>query len=106
LKARSRQEIGLHIASLLGNRSQRDLARAVHMHPSAISRVIHGQRTLALGEVVAIAEFLRVSPESIISQDEHAFALRTTTSEPSVQEAVEACSRLIDAYLLFEATAR
>ena len=103
--ARSKQEIGSHIAGLLDGQTQRDLARAVHMHPSAINRVISGQRTLGMGEVVAIAQFFGVSPASIISEEECAFAMRAAVSGAPVNEAVSICTSLIDDYLLFEAAA-
>ena len=58
----TQEEVGIRIESLRAERgiSQRRVAEAIGVDASAMSRIESGQRGLAVGEFVAISEFLGV----------------------------------------------
>jgi phage repressor protein C with HTH and peptisase S24 domain len=47
--------------------SQADLARHLRLAPSAVSRMLKGERKMTQLETVQVATFLRVSPEEVLS---------------------------------------
>jgi predicted transcriptional regulator len=49
------------------NATQADLARHLRLAPSAVSRMIKGERQMKQIETVQIAEFLSVSPEESVA---------------------------------------
>jgi transcriptional regulator with XRE-family HTH domain len=62
--------VGRRIADLRAERgvSQRRLAAAVDLDPSALSRVESGERGLAVAELVAAAQFLGVNTDAILRE--------------------------------------
>src|SRR3954470_7971854 len=64
-------EVGARVARLRDERgvSQRRLAAELELDPSALSRVESGERGLAVGELVAIAEFLGVPIDELLRDD-------------------------------------
>jgi transcriptional regulator with XRE-family HTH domain len=90
---------------MLGERSQADLARAIGLDQSALSRVISGQRSLDLSELAAISEYFGVSSESLLFEDDQVFALRADSVSEEVCESVQRCLDVIDHYLLLETAA-
>src|SRR4051812_28568266 len=67
----AQREVGARIAALRDERdvSQRSLAGAVGLDPSAMSRVESGERGLAVDELVAIAGFLGVPVDSLLRRE-------------------------------------
>ena len=103
---RSQSEIGQKIRELLGERPQAELARAVGIDPSALSRVITGRRSLDLSELAAVAQFFGVDSEAILFEDDQVFALRADCQSDDIRAAVARCVTIIDNYLLLETAAK
>jgi transcriptional regulator with XRE-family HTH domain len=103
---RSQTEIGRTIRDLLGSRSQAELARAIGLDPSAMSRVLSGQRSMDLSELAAVAEYFGVSSESLLFEDDQVFALRADCISDEVRASVQQCLDVIDGYLLLETAAK
>jgi transcriptional regulator with XRE-family HTH domain len=100
------EAVGAKIEELLGDTSQRELAGAIEMHPSALNRALKGERRLDLSELVAIADFLGVEPTTLIAGDQPVFAMRAELgNDGNVAEAVEKCSDLIEDFLTYRALA-
>lgn len=106
MKIRSDTEVGARIAALLGERPQRELADAVGLQPSVLSRALAGERAFNMSELVDIADYLGVRVESLLFDEEPAFVQRGKASDAAVQAAIERCSRLIDAMLQIETVGR
>ena len=70
MKVRSDTEVGARIGALLGGRPQRELAEAVAMQPSVLSRALAGERAFNMSE-------------PSISQTTWAFVSRTSFSTSS-----------------------
>lgn len=104
--------MGDRIRELLKGRSQAELARAVRMDQSALSRVMSGQRALAVGELATIADYFGVRPEVIISEPDAVFgaSLRTgvedSVSQADFDEAIARCLTVIDDFELFRTAGR
>jgi len=106
VKIRSDTEVGARIVALLGDRSQRELAGAVGMQPSVLSRALAGERAFNIAELVDIADYLGVRVESLLFDEEPAFVQRGKAPDAEAQAAVDRCSRLIDAMLQIETVGR
>ena len=104
---RTAEGIGRRIAQLREDAgiSQRRLAAAIGLDPSALSRVENGARGLAVGELTAIADHLGVDLESILRDDEEAVMLRGEADEESVQSAIVLFDRVIADFFALEAAA-
>jgi transcriptional regulator with XRE-family HTH domain len=104
----TQDEIGRRIAELRGDRgvSQRQLAEAVGIDPSAMSRVESGERGLAVGELVAVAEHLGVTTDAILQSAVEARPLfRTEAGEERVNSAVSQFGEIIDDFFTLRAAA-
>lgn len=102
-------EVGAKIARLRDERDvpQRRLAAEIGLDPSALSRVESGERGLAVGELVAIAEFLDVSMDELLRDDVAAAPLfRNEGGEAVGNDAVAVFDELIDDFLALEAALR
>src|SRR5665647_2405501 len=66
LKVRSDKEVGARISGLLGERPQRELAEAIDMQPSVLSRALAGERAFNMSELVDIADYLGVHIEDLL----------------------------------------
>jgi len=106
VKIRSDKDVGARIGALLGSRSQRELADAVGMRPSVLSRALAGERAFNMSEVVDIADYLGVRVEDLLFDEEQAFVKRGAAKDDATRLAVDHCSRLIDAILQIEAVGR
>ena len=106
VKIRSDSEVGARIVGLLGDRPQRELADAVGMQPSVLSRALAGERAFNMSELVDIADFLGVRVEELLFDEQPAFVKRGAADDAVTQAAVDRCSRLIDAMLQIEAVGR
>ena len=102
-------EVGAKIARLRDERDvpQRRLAAEIGLDPSALSRVESGGRGLAVGELVAIAEFLDVSMDELLRDDVAGAPLfRNEGGEAAGNDAVAVFDELIDDFLALEAALR
>jgi len=98
--------VGARISVLLGERPQRELAEAVDMQPSVLSRALAGERAFNMSELVDIADYLGVRVEDLLFDEQPAFVKRGVWDDAATQDAVDRCSRLIDAMLQIEAVGR
>ena len=78
--------------------SQRQLAEALELDPSAVTRIERGQRGIAVGELATIAEQLDISVDMLLREDEPVAKFRADTSQPGVTEAMETVGEFLDAY--------
>jgi Helix-turn-helix. len=103
VKIRSDKDVGARIAGLLGDRPQRELADAVDLQPSVLSRALAGDRAFNMSELVDIADYLGVRVEELLFEEQPAFVKRGAADDEPTRAAVDRCSRLIDAMLQIEA---
>ena len=106
MKIRDDIELGKRIAHQLGNRPQRELADAIGMQPSVLSRALAGERAFNMSELVDIADYLGVRVVELLFDEQLAFVKRGAADDEQTQAAVDRCSRLIDAMLQIEAVGR
>ena len=106
MKVRSDAELGARINALLGDRSQRELAEAVGMRQSMLSRALSGERAFNMSELVDIADYLGIRIDELLFDEEPAFVMRGAAENGEIAEAVDRCSRLIDAMLEIEVVGR
>lgn len=106
VKIRSDTDIGVRILGLLGDRPQRELAKAVGMQPPVLSRALAGERAFNMSEVVDIADYLGVPAEDLLFDEQSAFVKRGAADDADTSDAIDRCSRLIDAMLQIEAVGR
>jgi hypothetical protein len=106
VKVRSDTEVGARISVLLGERPQRELAEAVAMQPSVLSRALAGERAFNMSELVDIADYLGVRVEDLLFDEQPAFVKRGVGDDAATQDAIDRCSRLIDAMLQIESVGR
>ncbi len=102
-------EVGAKIARFRDERDvpQGRLATEIGLDPSALSRVESGERGLAVGELVAIAEFLDVSMDQLLRDDVVAEPLfRNEGGEAAGNDAVTTFNEFIDDFLALEAVLR
>ena len=106
MKVRSDTEVGARIGGLLGERPQRELAEAIDMQPSVLSRALAGERAFNMSELVDIADYLGVHIEDLLFDEQPAFVKRGDADDVATLGAVDRCSRLIDGMLQIEAVGR
>jgi hypothetical protein len=106
VKIRSDAAVGQRVVELLGSRPQRELAEAVGMQPSVLSRALTGARAFNMSEIVDIADYLGVRVEELLFDEQPAFAMRGAAHDETTQAVVAQCSHLIDAMLQIEAVGR
>ncbi|MFN8186362.1 MAG: helix-turn-helix transcriptional regulator [Gaiellales bacterium] len=105
----TQQEVGQRIFELRTERgvSQRCLADAIGVDPSAMSRIESGQRGLAVSELVGISGFLGVPTESLLRRQLTAAPLfRNEGGDAEAADALAAFEAIIDDFFAFEAAAR
>lgn len=106
MKIRSDAEIGKRIFEALGSRPQRELADAVALQPSVLSRALAGERAFNMSEIADIADYLGVRVEDVLFEEQPVFAMRGGADDEIARETVARCSNLIDAMLQIEAVGR
>ena len=106
MKVRADIEVGKRILEALGSRSQRELADAVALQPSVLSRALAGERAFNMSEIADIADYLGVRVEDLLFDEQPAFAMRGGADDEVARETVARCSDLIDAMLQIEAVGR
>lgn len=105
----TQEEVGQRIVELRTDRgvSQRRLAEALGVDPSAMSRIESGQRGLAVSELVGISDFLGASTESLLRRQLTSTPLfRNEGGDTEAVEALAAFEAIIDDFFAFEAAAR
>lgn len=105
----TQEEVGQRIERLRNERgvSQRRLADAIDVDPSALSRIESGQRGLAVGELVAISEFLGATTDELLRRElEPTPLFRNEGGAGGASDALVAFEALIDDFFAFEAAAR
>lgn len=105
----SQIEVGRRIAELRSERgvSQRQLAAAMDVDPSALSRVESGERGLGVGELVAIAECLGVETDTLLrGEAEPAPLFRHDGDDDRARAAIGEAAGIIDDFFTFEAAVR
>ncbi len=105
----TQQEVGERLAELRAARdlSQRDLAEAIGLDPSALSRIESGERGLGVGELVATADYLGMNTDQLLRTEQDAVPLfRTDGGSEEAEGAVALFASVIDDFFTFEAAAR
>lgn len=102
----TQEQIGGRIAALRAERgvSQRRLAAALQLDPSALSRIESGERGLAVGELVTAADFLGVETDALLRDEaESAPLFRNDGGVDEANAAVAEFTAIIDEFLTFRA---
>lgn len=102
----TQEQVGRRIAVLRAERgvSQRRLAAAMGLDPSALSRIESGERGLAVDELVAAAEFLAVDTDALLRDELEAAPLfRNDGGDEEANAAIAEFSAIMDEYFTFEA---
>ena len=105
----TQEQVGHRIAALRAERgvSQRRLADVLGLDPSALSRIESGERGLAVGELVSVAEFLGVDTDVLLRDEVEAAPLFRNEGGPEQGDAAVAeFTSIIDEFFTFEAAAR
>lgn len=104
---RTEQQIVEKIVELRGkhNVTKKELANALGVNPSAVSRLEAGQRGLAAAELTTIAELLGVSTDELLRDDHPVTVLRADTTDEKVAAAMEIVDGLVDTYRYLDAVA-
>lgn len=106
MKIRSDVEVGRRILEALGSRSQRELADAVALQPSVLSRALAGERAFNMSEIADIADYLGVRVEDLLFDEQPTFAMRGAADDAVARQTMSRCSGLIDAMLQIEVVGR
>jgi transcriptional regulator with XRE-family HTH domain len=96
---RTNEDLGRRIAELRDERglTQVELAKAMDLTSSVLSRIESGQRGLGAGEVLEFADFFGVSVDSILQQEtEGALLLRADVENDDVRDALDAFERDVE----------
>lgn len=102
----TQQQVGQRIAELRAERgvSQRRLASALRLDPSALSRIESGDRGLAVDELVSAAEFLGVETDVLLRNDAHAAPLfRNDGGDDEGNAAISEFAAIMEDFFTFEA---
>ena len=102
----TQEQVGQRIAELRAQRgvSQRRLADALGLDPSALSRIESGERGLAVGELVAAAEFLGVETDVLLRDELEATPLfRNDGGDEEAHAAIAEFTAIMDDFFTFEA---
>jgi transcriptional regulator with XRE-family HTH domain len=104
---RTKEELGKEIARLreASSISQAELGAVAGLDQTAMSKVESGKRGLAAGEMIAIAEYLRVDPDALLHQASATISWRTDDSE-AARAAVGVLDAVINDFFAFEAVGR
>lgn len=102
---RTEQQIIERIAELRVERNvtKKDVAEALGLDPSAVSRMESGQRGLAAAELASIAELLAVDVDALLRDDEAVTVLRADTSDDKVNAAMAVVDGLVGTYRYLDA---
>src|SRR4051812_36094143 len=98
-------QVGRRIAELRAEHgvSQRRLAAALGLDPSALSRIEAGERGLAVGELVATAEFFGIDTDVLLRDELEAAPLfRNDGGDDEAQVAIAEFKAIMDEFVTFE----
>lgn len=102
----TQEQVGKRIAELRAERgvSQRRLATALSVDPSALSRIESGDRGLAVGELLAAAEFLGVDADDLLRDERDAVPLfRNDGGTEEADAAIAEFTAVMDDFFTFRA---
>lgn len=102
----TQEQVGQRIAELRAERgvSQRRLATALSVDPSALSRIESGDRGLAVGELLAAAEFLGVDADDLLRDERDAVPLfRNDGGTGEAEAAIAEFTAVMDDFFTFRA---
>lgn len=102
----TQEQVGQRIAELRAERgvSQRRLATALSVDPSALSRIESGDRGLAVGELLAAAEFLGVDADDLLRDERDAVPLfRNDGGTEEADAAIAEFTAVMDDFFTFRA---
>ena len=105
---KSTHEVGRAIADLRESNglSQESLGEIIGVDQPTVSNIERGQRKPTLLEIARIADYFSTSIETLISQKTSAFTMRLSDCDDGdLTEALAACNRVIEDYLVFELAA-
>lgn len=85
--------------------TKKEVASALGVDPSAVSRLESGQRGLAAAELATIAELLGVTAAELLADDEVVTVLRADLGDEKVEAAMEVVDGLVDTYRYLDAVA-
>jgi transcriptional regulator with XRE-family HTH domain len=105
---RTREEIAARIVELRNERgmSQRELASAIALEPSAMNRIEKSARGLSTGELVRLAAALAVDVDAILCDEKPVCALRADCSEEDVRRTLHFFDEIIADYFAAAALVR
>ena len=84
--------------------SRADLARELDLKASVLRRVEQGQRAIAAGEVIELADFFGISADAILCEEDDDFVLDTDVDSVEVHAALEKFDGDIETLMALEAT--
>ena|ERR1700730_8911926 len=95
---RSKADIGRHLAKLRERAgiTQRQLAEVMDIDASALSRIEAGRRSIAIDELVRASDFLGVSVESLLRDDQLPFEAYADSEDETIREAVARMRQIIE----------
>ena len=94
------------IAESRAGMTQVQLADAIGVHRTAITKIESGERALNLAELVAVASHLGVTPDHLLYDDRvPVFEMRSDVHSGLVEEAVAACTEVIRVHDRFRVAA-
>jgi len=102
----TQEEVGRRISELRAERgvSQRRLADALNVDPSALSRIESGERGLAVTELMAAADFLAIDSAILLRAKEDSVPLfRNAGGSEEAEAAVTQFQNIVDEFFAFEA---
>ncbi len=105
----TQEQVGHRIAGLRAERgvSQRHLADVLGLGPSVLSRIESGERGLAVGELVSVAELLGVDPHALLRVEVDATPpFRNEGGREQGNAAAAEFTSIIDDFFTFDAAAR
>lgn len=106
---RSKGELGAEVERLRSEvgMSQRELAEHLDIDPSALSRAEGGERGFPVQELAVIADLFGVTIDSLLRNEDAAFALRAEDGAgDAVNDAVAMFNQVVDDYFAFQTAAR
>jgi transcriptional regulator with XRE-family HTH domain len=105
----TQQEVGARIAELRTERgmSQKVVAEAIGVDPSAMSRIESGDRGLAIDELVGLADYFAVSTDDLLRSTVDATPLfRIEGGAAEGNQALSEIESIIDDFFAFEVATR
>jgi transcriptional regulator with XRE-family HTH domain len=107
MEQHSPKELGRRLAELrdTADVSTRQLAEALGIQQSAVSRIESGERKLTIGEMIAACEFLGAPVDSLLRENATTVAWRSDGDPAQVEAAKREMRRVIDDFFAFRASA-